>query len=164
MLPYCAEGTPLLLKHTSADPFASPDEEPVQDAPTLPKSERPAESAILLAPYDPSQLLDATTPDYFVCLTERNRIRMVTPKDVVDIDTEASLLKSLYTYGMYPPPHMTCILLPKDVVDIDTEASLLKSQYTVEEDTCHDIDTEASSLKSLHTVWPCRCRDNMIGN
>ena len=54
-------GTPLLLKHTSADPFASPDEEPVQDAPTLPKSERPAESAILLAPYDPSQLLDATT-------------------------------------------------------------------------------------------------------
>ena len=97
MLPYCAEGTPLLLKHTSADPFASPDEEPVQDAPTLPKSERPAESAILLAPYDPSQLLDATTPDYYVCLTERNRIRMVTPKDVVDIDTEASLLKSLCT-------------------------------------------------------------------
>jgi len=99
MLPYCAEGTPLLLKHTSADPFASPDEEPVQDAPTL--------VCVLVCVcvclvcvcvcVCPSQLLDATTPDYYVCLTERNRIRMVTPKDVVDIDTEASLLKSLCT-------------------------------------------------------------------
>jgi len=119
-------GTPLLLKHTSADPFASPDEEPVQDAPTLPKSERPAESAILLAPYDPSQLLDATTPDYFVCLTERNRIRMVTPKDVVDIDTEASLLKSQYTVE-----EDTCH-------DIDTEASSLKSLHTVWPCRCRD--------------------------
>jgi len=93
MLPYCAEGTPLLLKYTSADPYAPSDldrqelqQESVAQPPGGP------EAAILLAPYDPSQILDATTPNYFVCLTERNRIRMVTPKDVLDIDTEAALV------------------------------------------------------------------------
>ncbi|EKX44184.1 hypothetical protein GUITHDRAFT_109969 [Guillardia theta CCMP2712] len=69
-LPYCSPGTPLLLT-------------PRKDA----TDNRP-ESAVLLGLLS-DQLLDISTPNYFVCLTSTNDYRVVTPKDIVDVDLES---------------------------------------------------------------------------
>jgi len=84
MILYCQAGTPVLLKYTSADPYAAPDD--MSSTETLKGS---PESGIIVGAYDPSQVLDATTPDYVVCLTKSNRIRIVTASEVVEVDTES---------------------------------------------------------------------------
>ena len=87
MLPYCQAGTPVLLKYSSADPYAAQ-----EDLKSMETFKGDPEAAILLGPYDASQILDSTTPDLFVCLSKGNRVRMVTASDVIDVDTESNVV------------------------------------------------------------------------
>jgi len=79
-LPYCSPGTPLLLVQRNDATDTGP------------------ESAVLLGLLS-DQLLDITTPNYFVCLTPTNEYRVVTPKDILDVDLERELVPFLDEAG-----------------------------------------------------------------
>lgn len=83
MILYCQAGTPVLIRYTSVDPYSEDDQSGVDIR------KGPPDSGIILGAYDASQVLDVTTPDYVVCLTKSNRIRIITAADVVDVDTES---------------------------------------------------------------------------
>lgn len=86
MLPYSSAGTPVLLTYTNSNPL---DQSSGVSADLEAAVKGEPDSAIIIGPYDASQLFDATTPDLIVCLNQRNQLRIVTAADVLDVDTEA---------------------------------------------------------------------------